>query len=469
MRTMLLDELTRFADAPALIAEGSERISYRQLLSAADTVARAVRPRCLAFLLCRNSPGSIAAYLGLSRAGAVPLLLNDTIHDSLLQTLVETYSPRYLIVSSSRPAVPQGFAPECSVSETAVLRRREGPDHPLDGCLGLLLTTSGSTGSPKLVRLSHENLTENARAIAEYLDIAPADRPITTMPMAYAYGLSILNSHLIRGASVVLSDASLTERRFWETLGRERVTTFGGVPYSYEMLRRLGFDRMVLPSLRYLTQAGGRLGPELVREFAAACAAKGMRFYVMYGQTEATARIAYLPPEEALARPGSVGIPIPGGELWLEDESGRRVDGAGLTGELVYRGRNVCLGYAEAPPDLAAGDVNRGVLRTGDLARRDADGFYTIAGRKKRFVKLFGDRLSLDEVEQLLQAAGYDCACDGRDDLLSIYVVSSERTSSVKAFLSERIGLHPSALRVVDVQRIPRSASGKVLYAELAR
>jgi acyl-coenzyme A synthetase/AMP-(fatty) acid ligase len=256
-------------------------------------------------------------------------------------------------------------------------------------------------------------------------------------------------------------------RTFWDLLKTYKATTFGGVPYVYEMLKKLRFERMTLPSLKVLTQAGGKLRPELAKEFAINCEQKGIKFFVMYGQTEATTRMAYLPSEYAVVKAGSMGGAIPGGEFWLEDDSGNIIEGSDIAGELVYKGENVSMGYALTRLDLSKGDENGGVLKTGDIAKRDSDGFYYIVGRKKRFLKLFGNRVNLDELEQLLKDAGYDCACAGVDDKLKIFVTGKERHDDIKRFASESTGIHQAAFSVTSIESIPRNEAGKTLYSLL--
>ncbi|MFA6409666.1 MAG: AMP-binding protein, partial [Gammaproteobacteria bacterium] len=245
-----------------------------------------------------------------------------------------------------------------------------------------------------------------------------------------------------------------------------KVTTFGGVPYTYEMLKRLRFERMHLPDLKYITQAGGKLNPKLSEEFADICAKKDIKFYTMYGQTEATARISYLPSEFAKTKVGSIGIAIPGGKLWLE-EDGRLIDGNDISGELVYSGDNVTLGYAESRVDLAKGDDNNGVLYTGDVATRDKDGFYYVVGRKKRFLKIFGNRVNLSEIEHLVRTMGYDSACVGIDDNLKIYVTSKEEHQRIRSEISRLTGINQAGFSVKYISIIPRNEVGKILYSEL--
>jgi acyl-coenzyme A synthetase/AMP-(fatty) acid ligase len=340
-------------------------------------------------------------------------------------------------------------------------------DYKLYPDLMLLLTTSGSTGSPKLVRQSYQNIKANTESIVEYLHIDEGDRAITTLPMNYTYGLSILNTHLHKGAGIILSDASLMEKRFWSLLEQEKATTFGGVPYTFEILKKLHFEKMNVPCLRYITQAGGKLSGELQCEFVDICKNKNIQLIVMYGQTEASPRMSYLPWEYAESKLGSIGIAIPDGSFHLEDSNGKKIESTGVIGELIYQGENVALGYAENRFDLERGDDNKGILYTGDMARRDADGFYYIVGRKKRFLKIFGNRVNLDEVENLLQKEKIDCACSGEDDHLRIYVSDGNVIEKTMQFLVDHTGINRNAVKIMLLNEIPRNESGKILYSAL--
>jgi len=467
MRMNFYDDLEKYSCNLAIITEQSEQISYKDLLTAADSIGKQIRKRCLVFAVCKNCFESVAGYIGFMRAGAVPVLINKTIDNVLFAKQLEAYEPEYIYL----PTEKSGLKINCTTVNTfgsyTLLKTDYNIDYTFHEALALLLTTSGSTGSPKLVRQSYKNVNSNAKVIAQYLEITSADRPITTMPMSYTYGLSIINSHLLKGASIILTEATLMDKRFWEAIKDHNATTFGGVPYIYEMLKKLRFEQMNLPSLKYITQAGGKLSGELSAEFANICVQKGIKFYVMYGQTEATARMSYLPCEYAQTKVGSMGIAIPGGRFWLEDENGNVIEESDTPGELVYQGDNVTMGYAESYLDLGKGDENKGVLHTGDVAKRDADGFYYIVGRKKRFLKVFGNRVNLDEVEQLIRAAGYDCACDGTDDKLKLYVTKPGGKDRVRCYIADRTGINQAGFTIVSVDRIPRNESGKVLYSAL--
>ena len=471
-------ELFRYCDREPerllAVTDSGERVTLGDLNAAAERLGKAVGGRRLVFLLCENTPGGLLGYLACLKAGVVPLLLDAHIMPDLLRRLTEIYRPGFFYVPDDLSAgTRQAIGDAVSVLEVrdSVLLSKGKPGPDLHPELALLLTTSGSTGSPKLVRLTGRNLDANAASIAKYLDITEEDRPVTNLVMSYSYGMSVLNSHLLAGAAVVLTRRGVMERPFWDLTARERVTSLAGVPYTYRMFHRVGLMDMDLPHLRTLTQAGGKLPEADHRAFARWAMDTGRRFFVMYGQTEAGPRMGYLPAERALEKCGSMGIPIPGGEIRLLDEEGREITRPDGVGEIVYRGDNVSMGYAESAEDLALGDRWHGQLYTGDMARRDAEGFYYIVGRKKRFVKLFGNRVNMDEAERLLMTRLPDVgvACVGRDDCLTIFLDSPDpavgRTAVDWLSRSLRFPERAFELRVVDA--IPKSEAGKTLYAAL--
>lgn len=453
-------------DLPALIDEDCGVISYAALESRVAEASGALRGAGLLLIIGRNDVETLVHYLAALECGVVPLLLGSGIHVDHAQHLIDTYAPRLVLAARDGVRPPERY---CRVAERGrymLYRAKRGDEPVLHQRLALLLPTSGSTGSPKLVRLSLRNLVSNAESIAQYLGIGPAERAITTLPYNYSYGLSVINSHLHAGGTIVLSNRSLLERDFWQTLRAARATSLAGVPYTYEMLLRLGLQRLDMPSIRTMTQAGGKLAESKLREVANACRARGIRFFTMYGQTEATARIAYLDPQHLDAKAGSIGKPIPGGALHLRNDCGEPITRAQEVGELVYRGDNVSLGYAEHSEDLARGDDNQGTLRTGDLARVDEDGFYFLAGRLSRFVKVYGVRISTDDVEKLFAGFGFPAAATGNDDLLKVGVVcpAAEDLPALRGRVAEIIGINPAGIRLQRLDAIPRLVSGKVDY-----
>lgn len=463
------ENFKQYGQRTAFLDDRGHRVTYEQLDDFTGKTAGLVRPRSLAFVFCENSVGSALGYLSFLSGKVVPLMIDRKIDEELRNHLISVYQPCYLYF-------PQDMKPcfsDCEVLQEAydyVLAKTQYPaEIAMDGQLALLLTTSGSTGSPKLVRQSYRNIQSNAESIADYLALDENERPITTLPMNYTYGLSIINSHMQVGATVLLTDRSMMMKGFWDFCKEEKATSFGGVPFTYELLKKVRFFKMNLPDLRYMTQAGGKLSPELHKEFAQWADEHGKKFIVMYGQTEATARMAYLPAEMSLAKYGSMGRAIPGGKFLLIDVNGKEITEPEVVGELVYEGPNVTLGYATCREDLAKGDERGGRLVTGDMAKRDADGYYFIVGRKKRFLKIFGNRVNLDEVDQLIkqQFPGMDCASTGVDDRMKTYITDESKLEEVRQFLSAKTHLSESAFGVVYIPEIPKNEAGKTLYKDL--
>ncbi len=406
------------------------------------------RPPGVVLALTPTEIDAVALYLGALVARRPIALLDPELDPAVLLALIERFQP--VLVTGVSAAPPDGYRADDAGWA------RETPAVEPHRDLALLLTTSGSTGNPKLVRLSRAGVLANATAIGESLGITADDVTPTTLPLFYTFGLSVLNSHLLRGATVVLERSGLLHRDFWTAAGDHGVTSLAAVPYQYEMLRRLRFDPARYPALRTLTQAGGRLRPGLVEDFAGRMAAVGGRLFVMYGQTEATARMAVLPPERIADKLGSAGLPIPGGAFSV------------ASGEVVYTGPNVMMGYAESAADLARGDDLGGVLRTGDLGHLDDEGFLFLTGRLKRIGKVFGVRVNLDDVERTLAAHGPVAAVAG-DDRLHVFVegADADATRSVRGELAGFLDTHFSGLDVRGIDALPLLPTGKIDYRSL--
>ena len=449
-----------------LYSNGSE-YSYNQLVHDADVFSVFNENRPLVFIVTTNSYNCLAGYIGFLRANTVVALINDSTHESMFNDLIKRFKPSLVYQPQNIFSVNNNWKQRLKVGEYVLYETHIKIDYVINDDLSLLLMTSGSTGSPEFVRLSHLNIYSNTKAICNYLNIRDNDKAITTLPMSYSYGISIINTHLFMGASLILTDSSIVEKGFWELITNYEVTTFGGVPYTYEILKKLNFEKIELPFLRYVTQAGGKLNFRLLDYYYRVCNEKQIDFIVMYGQTEASPRMSYLPSKMLKKKLGSIGGPIPGGKFYLIDESNQIINDPDLEGELVYEGDNVCLGYARNCNDLESGDSNKGVLKTGDIAKVDSDGFCYITGRKKRFLKLFGNRVSLDQIEQKINEAGYACACDGVDDQMVIYTEKESDQKKIINFIKLNFDINKSWFSVIHINEIPRNDSGKILYFKL--
>jgi acyl-CoA synthetase (AMP-forming)/AMP-acid ligase II len=460
-------DLAAYGDRVALHTPTGE-LTYRALAERVAATAERLGPTPRLVLLAgANRADALVVHLAALSAGH-PVLLVPGDSDSAVGSLTTAYDPDVVA------------RPDADGVWTLTERRRApgsaGSTHTLHPDLALLLSTSGSTGSPKLVRLSHENLQANAESIATYLGITDTDRAATTLPPHYCFGLSVIHSHLLRGAGLILTERSVSDAAFWQEFRAARGTSLAGVPYTFDLLDRVGFERMELPHLRRVTQAGGRLAPERVRRYAELGRRSGWELFVMYGQTEATARMAYLPPHLAAERPEAVGVPIPGGSFRLAPVAGLDgPDGHGPeVGELVYSGPNVMLGYAESPADLALGRTVQ-ELHTGDLARRAPDGLYEIVGRRSRFAKILGLRIDPQRVEALLEQHGVRAYCAGDGEALAVAALGDaddadeEAQARLRRLVAEECGLPTRAIRVRVLPELPRLATGKPAYEAVRR
>ncbi|MBQ0153397.1 MAG: AMP-binding protein [Bacteroidales bacterium] len=371
----------------------------------------------------------------LASERVVPLILNKKTETSLLEQFTQLYG---------------------------------NANHAIHPMLSHLLPTSGSTGSPKLIRHSYDNIEAAGLNISTFFDIKPNDRPLMVLPLYYTMGLSILFSHLRVGATVLITNLSMTDAAFWRFVRNEYATSFTGVPYSYHILDLLRFYRMDLPELELLTQGGGKMPHDLNLKFATYCQEHHKRWIATYGQSECTARMAYLPAKWAVEKVGSIGIAVPNGEFSLIDENGNPIQKPHTEGELCYRGKNVTMGYATCKDDLLLGDLRNGYIQTGDIAYFDEDGCYYITGRKGRFLKLFGIRIGLDECEQIIQnTCQTECACVGTDEKMIVYVTQNNLIERVKEALIQTTHLVATAFEIRVINQIPKNTIGKKIYSQL--
>lgn len=456
-------DLNKFADNIAVVTEQGLELTYSELSKASSYVTSHMESRRLTFCLCENTIGSFVGYVGLMNANIPTVLLNGSKDMEIIITLIEHYEPQYLWMPSNRYAELHMGIPVAEYQDYKLVELGK-QSFEIHNDVLLCLTTSGTTGSPKLVKLTERNLKSNAGAIAEYLKITSAERAITSLPMYYSFGMSVINSHLIKGATILLTDKAVIQREFITFLKEGKATSIAGVPYTYEMLRKLRFMRMDLPELKTMIQAGGKLNANIAKEYIEDAQQKGKEFIVMYGQTEAAPRMSYLPFDKAMEKYASIGIAVPGGKLSVHDVNNQEITTPEIDGELIYEGPNVCMGYAECIADLAKGDENHGVLHTGDVAKFDSDGFFYITGRMKRFVKVWGNRCNLDATEQLVKAITTSCACVGVDDKITVFVTQDGLDDKIKSYLVEKTGLNIRAFDVKVINTIPTLPSGKLDY-----
>ena len=420
----------------AIIDSEGGVVTYGDIVSRACTIRDKVKERTFRILPVENKAADALEVMAmLVSERVVPLIVNRKTDEALMAHLQNTYG---------------------NVG-TAI--------HPQ---LSHLLPTSGSTGSPKLVRHCYDNIEAAGLNISMFFELKETDRPLMVLPLYYTMGLSMLFSHLRAGATVLLTGRNMTDSVFWKFLKEEKATSFTGVPYSYQILDLMRFYRMDLPELELLTQGGGKMQRALNEKFVNYCEQQGKRWIATYGQSECTARMAYLPAKWAREKMGSIGIAVPNGELSLIDAQGNAITTPNTEGEMCYRGRNVTMGYATCAEDLLKGDERHGYIRTGDLAYYDEDGCYYIVGRMGRFLKLYGMRVGLDECEQIIAS---DCqtesACVGTDEKMIVYITDGSKVDAVKDALVKKTHIVATSFEIRVINEIPKNEAGKKLYSKL--
>lgn len=446
--------------------------SRLRILEAGSTLSHTAESLCgilppplqhshLAFLYVSNDLKSLSAYFSMLQSEAALVLLSAELHPDLKKNLETLYRPDVIFDSKTRESGISGAAIHLATSAGNLFFRCLQSSHTIiHPKVKVLLSTSGTTGSPKFVKLSEDNLLANAISITQYLPIKPQDVCPLNLPIHYSYGLSVLHSNALKGGTIVCGLPDILQPEFWEYFSALQINSLAGVPFFYEMLLRTGLLERELPSLSYLTQAGGNLPMGLKTRLLTYCRKQNIALFVMYGQTEATARIAYVPPDKLEEKLASIGIPIPGGRLWLDETSG----------ELLYSGPNIFGGYAQKREDLAHWE-SIPILQTGDIAERDEDGYFYIRGRLKRIVKIAGNRINLDEIERFLkeQFPNHIFGCSGWEDtnLVISYNGSTLDPTVTGKMILERYKLHPSVLRYQQQDHMPLTDIRKINYTAL--
>ena len=501
----LLQESTlRAPEAPALV-HGAETASYGEIDAGANRLAHllvdeGVRPGDRVGLLDENGRGYVEAYFAILKSGAIAVPLNTQADQGTLKGALADCGARALFLgarhaglcralSGSLPELALAIVPEGTeeAGRTGHVRQRTSADAagledgapPEVRCTDIdrasIIYTSGSTGRPKGAVLSHLNLVSNTRSIVEYLGLTSSDRVLAVLPFFYVYGKSLLNTHIAVGGCVILENRFLFPQLAVDALERDAATGFAGVPSTFAiLLDKTNIAKRPLPALRYVTQAGGAMAPALTQRLVDAL--PGKRVFVMYGATEASARLSYVPPHLLAAKIGSIGRAIPNVELRLLKEDGA-VAATGEVGEIVARGPNIMEGYWNDPEETAKVLDQEG-YHTGDLAVADDDGFLRIVGRKREMIKSGAHRIAPKEIEEAIleHASVLEAAVIGVPDAIlgesiRAFIVPREGAvfdpDAIAAFCRERLAGYKVPQRFERRAELPKNAAGKIMKDRL--
>ena len=452
---LVLDSSTK----PKIFTE-FDSFSYSDLVSLAQVYSSFIRPYTLSLFLGSNTFDSLAFYIAAINSNSPLILLPTSIESLHLKSIVEQYKPACIFSHNPVDLIDFYSSVDNIYLSNDYTLLEDRKLLPL-----LMLPTSGSTGSRKLVKVSSDNLASNTTAISTYLGINSCSSHITTLPLSYTYGLSCINTHLSAAASIVLTDLSLVERSFWDLVHNYSPSTLSGVPYTYQVLRRYGSDFIKDLPIKIFTQAGGKLRSDLVLYFHQLCVDSSKSFYVMYGQTEATARISYLPPAFLPSKAGSIGIPIPNTSIQIDYSEDFGYHNGFRIGQIIFHGRNITHGYSFNTQDVYLSSAAPQSLSTGDIGYVDHDGFYFITGRLKRFSKINGIRVSLDDLESSFEPLSLAIISD--DTLLYVYYTNSLSPDFICNTLKDNYQILPRLLKLKPIDSIPINSSNKVDYMAL--
>ncbi len=435
----------------SFILDDNRRYSYLDLQKDFNKFKKLKLSNGLIINVCENEFGFLSGYISFLNLDLPQLLVDNDISEKYLLNIIKIYKPKYI------------FAPKQKTifSENRIILENKNYNlyelnyklYPIHKSIALLISTSGSTGSKKFVKLSFNNILDNTKNICKYLKLTKSDSTITTMSPAYSYGLSIINSHLLKNAKIVLTKKKIVEKKFWEIFKKNNITNFNGVPFIYEVLIKLGLDVFNTKSLKFFTSAGGMIDNHKLEKIIEFCEKKNFLFFSMYGQTEASPRISYIEYPKNKKKLGSIGKPIPGGKLSLKKK------------ELIYKGKNIFCGYAENNQDLSK-IIKYKYLSTGDLGFKKK-GFYYLTGRKKRILKIFGYRISLDELENEILNSGHKCAIKGTDEKLLVFYEKKYSMKWILDYFVKQNKIPKNKIIFKNIKKIPMTSNNKINYNKL--
>jgi len=451
----------------AVITEKNVKISYALLFKDIKNYSKHIQKNNILLILSNNSYETLITYLSCIYNKTLPIFLDENIRPNKLKEIIHKFKPNYIWSPSDIKFLKEKYSKK-NISEKNILYKSDFfYNHKIDPKIAILLSSSGSTGSSKFIKISFKNLRHNTKTISQYLKLDKNDKTIINLPFNYSYGLSLVNTHLFVGGKILLTKSSILSKGFWNTFKNFKPTNLNGVPYTYDLLTKLYLNKIDFSCLKFITQAGGILNKEIIKKLIINSRKYNFKLYIMYGQTEASPRISYLEPNLVEKKIGSIGKPIKGGKIWIEDENKNVIKCPFQEGELIYKGPNVFMGYANNKKDLKKGYISSNILRTGDIAEYDNEGFYFIKGRKNRYSKIYGNRVNIAEIENIFSNYQYPIVCSIKDNYLNIYCEKIINSNDLLNILKNNTTIPINRCKIYIIKKIPRTNSGKVNYSKL--
>jgi len=463
----LFRAFNKYKNNIAIIDKEHSDLSYKQVLKESNKIKKKIKIKSLILIISENTLGSLLAYIFCIINNHVAIIIDSKTDKKNILKVFKNYEPNYIFLSKEIKTI---FNKKClekySFFDQILLKNKINKKKKLNKNLSVLLSTSGSMGSIKFVKLSRNNLKINTDSIINYLKINNKDSAITNLPISYSYMISVINTHLEAGGSIIISKYSLIEKKFWKILKNSKVTSFNGVPYTYEMLIRIGIKNIKINSLKYLTQAGGKLEKNKLKEIINFCKKHNIKFFSMYGQTEASPRISYLKPEFSEKKIGSIGKGLSGNKIYIINDTGKKILEPYVEGEIICEGKNVFMGYSKNYNDLNRPNEKNYKLKTGDLGFFDKDGFFFITSRISRITKIFGNRIDLGDLESLMKQKGYKVVCLSDNKKIFIFIEKKYNKTNLINTISQITNLNISSFKLIKLKYFPRTSNNKVSYSE---
>ncbi len=465
---MLFKSFYKFSKKIALISSNLGNLTYQNLIQETNEFKKIIPKRSLVLIITSNSFAPIISYIAGVKNDFVSILVDIKTNEQNITNIIKSYKPAFLILPKNNSfKFSKNKKLVYSFYDYSIIKRINSRKIIINKELSVLMPTSGSMGSQKFVKISKKNLKSNAESIIKYLSINSKDRSITNMPFSYSYMLSIINTHLESGGSIMVTNSTMLQKEFWIELVKSKISIFNGVPYIYEILIRLGLEKFDMSHIKIFTQAGGKLNEQYVRKLIKFCKIKNKKFIVMYGQTEASPRMTYLDWKNCENKIGSIGKAIPFTKIWISDDQKKKIKKPFQIGELTFSGKNVSSGYAHKWSDLNNKYKKKNILYTGDLAYFDKERFFYIKGRKNRIFKVFGNRINLDEVELRMKKKKFDVAVKEINNKLNIFYERSYSKIKIVKILNDIIEQNKFEFNCIKVKKFPRTNSGKINYQNL--
>ena len=444
----------------AIIDEDGSELSYNFLKSKILDFKKLFQSRGLVFLDADNDFFSLSVYCACLELN-LPIALIDnfqTLNDD--KSLINSYLPKYIF--TKKELIHESYEKQDN-SDNYNMYVYIKKFISLSNKISLLISTSGTLSNKKFVILSKKNLITNTDQIIDYLKITNKDVTITTLPFSYSYGLSIINTHIFKRSKIVLNNLSVIERDFHNKVNKFKVSSFGGVPFTYTILNKINFFKKELPYLRYVTQAGGKIKDQDFINVYEATSKKNIKFFIMYGQTEASPRISYVPYKHLPEKKNSIGIAVKNSKLKILNKKGTVLKKSFTEGEIIFNGKNIFIGYSNSYLDLKNKKKEIHTLLTGDIGYFDDDGFFYVSGRKKRIIKIFGQRINLDQIDRHLNKK-FKCYSMEYKDKLIVYTENKSSNEKIYKYLNQIVNLNKNYITVQYINSFEKNANGKIIY-----